>query len=374
MPKSIRAAPAVTPGGWVGQHVRRFRHRQTGRVPHLRSAKHPAAQPGRVHRSYPFEYCRQPLPAADAHGLQTVASLAPRYFTQQGWSGSEHRWPQWGATGNAGAIWVEAVVVGGHRQTRSSASTCAAKASLSAMTPMSSRPTPTRRGSGAGVDGSETHQLGRYARNRPANQPGQRGQADRPGALGGGDDARGPVVLAPGIAGSDHAVRVGRTRIGRSAGSVSKPVSARVCSSARTRSAAPALRGIATGTISSSKVALHYAATARRCDCTAQASCSARLILNSARRFSAVSIIPPGNRVQPAAGCHSRRREPVGQGAGVRTDAPANVHGIELGLACALRATRQHEVAATGLDLEDALGDGLQAGTRSAGRSADRER
>ena len=52
--------------------------------------------------------------------------------------------------------------------------------------------------------------------------------------------------------------------------------------------------GIVIGTISSANTPLSVAAAARRCDSTARRSCSSRPIEYSARRFSAVSIMPPG--------------------------------------------------------------------------------
>ena len=81
--------------------------------------------------------------------------------------------------------------------------------------------------------------------------------------------------------------------IGRSVASFSTFASGRMCSS-RSTTVSPLRPLIVTGTSSSANRPASTAAAARWWLRTAYSSCSSRGILYSARRFSAVSIIPPG--------------------------------------------------------------------------------
>ena len=86
-----------------------------------------------------------------------------------------------------------------------------------------------------------------------------------------------------------------RERTGRSAASDAAVTPRRGCSSvSTTTTSSPPPRGTRTGTISSSNTRPSCAATARRWLSAASSSCSAREIEYSARRFSAVSSMPPG--------------------------------------------------------------------------------
>jgi hypothetical protein len=70
--------------------------------------------------------------------------------------------------------------------------------------------------------------------------------------------------------------------------SISSVVSGRGCSSVSTTSGSPFLRGISTGVSSSANRPAAWAAPQRCCERTANASWSARLMLNSAATLSAV--------------------------------------------------------------------------------------
>ena len=104
-----------------------------------------------------------------------------------------------------------------------------------------------------------------------------------------------------------------RPMIGLSRARASTVESGRMCSSRSTTASpfrlCPLFRGTVTGTISSANRPSAWAAAARRCERTANSSCSSRGMRYSRRRFSAVSIIPPGiGKFSPPAVTRPRAR------------------------------------------------------------------
>ena len=198
-------------------------------------------------------------------------------------------------------------------------------------------------------------------------QPRERPQAQLARPVRVGDDAYGgAVVLAAGVACGDRRIGI-RARHDRPQarqalqGGVRAAGARRCRSSARRRGRAPS-----PGRSPAAKVPSCWAATASVWERSANSSCSSRGIAYSRRRFSAVSIIPPGTGWLDAPRGHPRAGEAIVQGDARRPGAPAHPGGVELGLAHALRAAREHEVADPGLDLHACRARSPAARTRSA--------
>ncbi len=75
---------------------------------------------------------------------------------------------------------------------------------------------------------------------------------------------------------------------------------------------------------------------------------------------------PAGHGVVPPPGRHARAGEPVFQPRAPRPHAPAQLGGVQLDLAHALRAPRQHELGGAGLHLQAAVEHRLQGGAAAA--------
>jgi hypothetical protein len=181
----------------------------------------------------------------------------------------------------------------GRSHSRSTASTCAANASLSSirsMSPASARRAPARaRSPGPGRCPS----CGRHAGDRPADQAREAAAARARRPLGVGDDAHGgAVVLAAGVARGHGRLGVACPITGRSPASARARCRARGCSSGRRRP-----RRLRSGRHRDDLLGEHAALAARR---PPLVRAQRELVLLGAgmpysrRRFSAVSSMPPG--------------------------------------------------------------------------------
>ena len=133
------------------------------------------------------------------------------------------------------------------------------------------------------------------------------------------------------------------------------------------RALAPAREGTSTGTISCAKVPslLRGHRAARASAAPARPARSARSH-TARRRFSAVSIMPPGTSWwTPPAVTRGRRADPRAPDSAA-LHAPAHAGGVELRLAHALRATGQHELGGPRLDLHAGEHHRLQPGAAAA--------
>ena len=252
----------------------------------------------RAHQpSHPLEHGGQALAAADAHRLQPVAGLAAVHLAQQRGQDPAAGRADRVAERDARAVDVGAleVAVGeaplaGHRQHLAANASLSSIRSMSASLSAGQRQRLRRRRHRA-----DAHRPRRHAGHAPGHQPGQRAQAQLGGLLRGGDDADGgAVVLAAGVAGGDGGLRVvlahDRAQLGQR---LDVRVGPDVLVAVDDRVALPAGHGHRDDLVGEparlggggrALVAAH----ARTRPAPRARSCT------RARRFSAVSIMPPG--------------------------------------------------------------------------------
>ena len=224
----------------------------------------------------PFEYGGQPLAAADAHGFQPVAGVAPIQFARQG---GQH--PAAGRSDRVAQRDPRSVDIGplpvgvGELPLARTASAWAANASLSSIRSISASDRPAL-ASARSVAGTGPMPMMFGA--TPADPQdtirtsGRSARVRRP-ARGGHDAHRRRVVLPAGVSGGDGGLRILLPRTGLSLASASTVVSARGCSSVSITSRPPGVT--VTGTISSASTPLlcrHGSLVGR----TASSSCSVR--------------------------------------------------------------------------------------------------
>ena len=117
----------------------------------------------------------------------------------------------------------------------------------------------------------------------------------------------------------------------------------------------------ATGTISSANRLASRAAAARWWLRTANSSCSSREMPYSRRRFSAVSIIPPGTgKFAPPAVTRPRASASCSMHAGAAAHAPAHRRRVERRVGHRLGAAREHDLRRAALHLHRRVEHGLQ--------------
>ena len=151
-----------------------------------------------------------------------------------------------------------------------------------------------------------------------------------------------------------------RPMIGRSRARASRLVSGRMCSS-RSTTVSPLRPGTVTGTISSANRPSACAAAARRCERTANSSCScARDAVLPAQVLRGLDHAAGDGEVRAAGGDPAAGQRVVQQHPGPGAGTPAHRGGVERRVAHRLRATGEQHVATPGLHLHRRVQHGLQ--------------
>ena len=195
--RGARAAPASRSprAAWS-------RRRRAGHPDRLRAPRH---APPRSRRSRPAPGRRRCTSSPGRSARRGGAARAAA------WPGCARRWRRSGGPSEIPEpLTLRRSIPSGSSQLRRTASTWAAKASLSSIRSMSSMVSPAR-ASALAVAGTGPMPivLRRHAGDRPADQPRHRRQAQLGGLLGVGDDAdRRAVVLTAGVAGGDGGLGV----------------------------------------------------------------------------------------------------------------------------------------------------------------------
>ena len=210
---------------------------------------------------------------------------------------------------------------------------------------------------------ADAHRPRRHPGDAPGDEPGQRAQAQLGGLLRGGDDRDGgAVVLAAGVAGGDGRLGVvpahDRAELGEG---LDGRVGADVLVAVDDGVALPALHGDRARSRRRTGPPRRRRRPAGGCGRRTRPAPRGRSCTR-ARRFSAVSIMPPGTGwFRPPAVTRPRASPSCSSTPGPGLDAPAHGGRVERRVAHRLRATGEHEVGGARLHLHRRVEHGLQA-------------